>query len=235
MKSSMKKSVFLAIALALFTTGNLSAQKKAYISTGGEMIFSFANVEYNVEGTSYTSGNIMRWAPVLNQQVMFNFDPAKAFGIFTGLGVRNVGFILSRATTDIKYKYRTYNLGLPVGFKIGSMKGFFVYAGYEIEYAFNYKEKMFVNNDKESVDVYWFTERVEQFPQSVLVGINFPYGFNLKFKYYLTNFHNEEFATMVDGVEVKPYEGLKSNVFYVSLNFGLFNRAKSMTNPGDWR
>jgi hypothetical protein len=55
-----------------------------------------------------------------------------------------------------------------------------------------------------------------------MVGVQFPYGAGLKFKYYLTNFHNKDYTATVDGVQYKPYEGLNSNVFYISLTFSLF-------------
>jgi hypothetical protein len=116
------------------------------------------------------------------------------------------------------------------------MKGFFIYGGYEIEYAFNYKEKQFENESNKQKSVYWFSDRVTQFPQSVMVGINFPYGFNIKFKYYLTNFHNQDYVSGEDlaGNPIKPYENLKSNVWYISLNFGLFSPAKKTYKPKKW-
>jgi len=230
----MKKSLLVLIIASLFVATGTNGQTKTYFSSSGEMIFSFATLEYTVENTVYDKGNIMRWSPVFNFQNLFNVDPSKYFGLFTGLGWRNVGFIHEVPNSGIKYKYRTYNLGLPVGIKIGDLNGFFVYGGYEIEYAFNYKEKRFENDSKVGKDVYWFNDRVTQFPQSVLVGINFPYGFNLKFKYYLTNFHNQDYIAIIDGNEVKPYENLKSNVFYISLNFGLFSPARKHYDPRKW-
>ena len=52
-----------------------------------------------------------------------------------------------------------------------------------------------------------------------LVGIQFPYGMNVKFKYYLSEFHKQDF---VDGSGNKPYEGLHSQVFYFSLSYLMF-------------
>jgi hypothetical protein len=37
-----------------------------------------------------------------------------------------------------------------------------------------------------------------------------------------------------DGVPQMPYEDLKSNVFYISLNFGLFKPIKDTFNPEKW-
>jgi len=234
------KKLLLLIALGfIISVGNLNAQKKSYFSGGYEMIFSWASVDYtDSAGVNYVTGNIMRWAPVLNLQGMYNYDASKTFGLFAGLAIRNVGYIWNKpGNSGLKYKFRTYNLAIPVGFKIGNMKNFFVYGGYEIEFPFNYKEKTFVDGTKRDVFVDWFSGRVEPVQHSVLVGINFKYGFNLKFKYYFSNFHNEDFTgTDIDTGEYgyKPYAGLKDKVWYISLNFGLFEHADKYYNPKKW-
>ena len=55
-------------------------------------------------------------------------------------------------------------------------------------------------------------------------GVQFKNGATLKFKYHITNFHDQGFTEEVDGVEVKPYDGLNANVIYVSLGYGLFKK-----------
>jgi hypothetical protein len=197
-----------------------SQSKAPYWSTGGEMIFSFASIQDHGVDASST----MRWAPVLNIQSMLNKDLSDKFGLFTGLAIRNVGYIYDHYTepaTEVIYKkkFRTYNLALPVGVKIGNLKGMFIYGGYEIELPFVYKEKTIDNGDKIDKNVDWFSKRVEPFQHGPLVGIEFPYGFNVKFKYYLSEFHNQGY-TNADGS--KPYEGLKSNIWYFSLSYALF-------------
>jgi len=47
----------------------------------------------------------------------------------------------------------------------------------------------------------------------------------LKFKYYLTPFHNSDFEEIVDGDIVKPYENLEANVFYIALTFTMFRNS----------
>ena len=217
----MKKLIVtLFIGLFIITVGY--SQPKLYSTSGWEMIFSFANVDNNGE----EGGNIMRWAPVINLQGMLNYDIGNNFGLFTGLAMRNVGYIYDNYTDreghKVKKKFRTYNLGIPVGVKVGNMKKAFFYAGYEIEFPFHYKEKTFKDENKDKLNV-WFSERVEQFQHAVIVGFQFPYGANLKFKYYFSEFHNQGYAES-DGY--KPYAGLQSNVFYVSLNFSMFKNAK---------
>lgn len=200
-------------------------QSKKYVTSGLELIFSWAEITQNNVGQS--SG--FRFAPVINLQSMYHLDVSQKLGFFTGLAVRNVGYIypsypvISTTPTGtvnatLEKRFRSYNLGVPIAFKLGNLKKSFVYGGYEFELPFVYKEKTYENDDKKKI-VEWFSSRQQSFYHSVLVGIQFPYGMNLKFKYYLTEFHNQNYANS-DGT--KPYAGLASNVFYISLNSMLF-------------
>jgi hypothetical protein len=192
---------------------------KVYWSVSTEMIFSFAAVD----SSGNTEGNIMRWAPWFNPQAMVNFDFNKNFGLYSGLAIRNVGFIYKKPSTNyaVKYKYRTYNLGIPVGLKVGKMNGFMFFGGYEIEFPFVYKEKQFVNDVKMDNKIYeWFSDRVEPIQHSFMAGIQFPFGATVKFKYYLTNFLNKDYVQ--GGTEgYKPYD-FDANVFYFSLAWNVF-------------
>ena len=213
------------LLIAFLTSGlyiSVTAQTDKYWTSGSETIFSFANINDNGE----TDGNVMRFAPFINVQVMYNVDMNKNFGLYTGVFLRNIGFIydnyVEQQSGDIvKKKFRSYNIGLPLGFKVGKMDGIFLYAGYDIAYAFNYKEKTFKNDRKEKL-VSWFGDRVNPFQHGFVVGVQFPYGMNVKFKYYMNNFHNEDYMETIDQVNYYPYKGLESNIWYISLNFNLF-------------
>src|SRR4030095_2139234 len=89
----MKPIIILSLFSLSFTAQVFSQSKenksKAYVTTGGELIFSFANVEQNGNSASST----VRFSPVFNLQVMVNQDMNKSFGLFTGLVVSNVGYI----------------------------------------------------------------------------------------------------------------------------------------------
>jgi len=188
------------------------------------MIFSFASIDDNGSET----GNIIRWSPVFNLQMLGNYDVNRGIGFFSGINIRNVGFIYDNyqypdAENTVKKKFRNYTVGVPFGIKLGRMDKMFLYGGYEIEFPLNYKEKTFENEKKTDKFNVWFSNRVPAMYHTFMVGIQFPYGGNLKFKYYLTNFHNKDFTeTLSDGSQVKPYEFLNANVFYISLNFALF-------------
>jgi hypothetical protein len=222
----MKKLTLIIIFFYAFGAVAQEKTTKVYNSFSSEMIFSFAKIENG----DYDQGNIMRWTTAINLQGMVNIDFNNTFGLFTGLAVRNVGFIYENPLDTIvdKYKYRTYNLGIPVGFKIGKLDKMLFFAGYEIEFPFVYKEKQFIDEVKEDKFVVWFSDRVEPIQSSLLAGIQFPYGATLKFKYYLTNFHNRDYTTS-DGK--MPYD-FKSNIFYFSLAWNLFTNWKEYEPSG---
>jgi len=222
----MKNIAFLLL-FCVITMASMAQEKKTkiYGSFSTEMIFSFAFID----NQGNEEGNIMRWAPVINPQTMLNIDFSDNIGLFSGLAIRNIGFIYEDPfdENNAKYKYRTYNFGIPVGFKVGKFDDFVFFGGYEMEFPFVYKEKKFVNEDKEDKTVIWFSNRVETFQQSVLAGVQVPFGFTIKFKYYLTNFHNRDYIAMVDGQETMPYD-FKSNIFYFSLAWDVFTNWKEM-------
>jgi hypothetical protein len=217
----MKKYLFLALVTAFLAT-TASAQK-FYTTSSGELILSMAEIN---SGDLPAPQNIVRFSPWFNLQSLGNYDFGKNAGLFFGLNVRNVGFIAKDNQTQIKKKFRVYDLGIPVGLKLGNMDGFFVYGGYEFELPFNYKEKTFENEVKTQKFNVWFSNRVPTYYHSVFVGLQFPYGANLKFKYYLTPFHNTDFVEIQQGIEVKPYKNLEANVFYIALSFTMFRNAK---------
>lgn len=216
----MKQIITLFSFCILFAVSGFS-QSKSYVTSGFEIIFSEATINdpNNPDATS-----TLRFEPIINPQSMLNVDMSKSLGLFTGLAVRNVGYIYDDyhpvdGSEPIKKKFRTFNVGIPVGIKIGDMKGLFFYGGYEIEFPFVYKEKTFnTAGEKVNTESYWFSNRTENIQQSWLVGIQLPYGMNVKFKYYFTEFHNQDF----EANGVKPYAGLKSNIWYVSVTANLF-------------
>lgn len=220
----MKKLLLLLCLICLWARFGFG-QTNSYVTSGGEMIFSFAAIQD--QGSSQNS--TLRWAPVFNVQSMVNTDLGKNFGIFTGLALRNVGFIydhyqVSSPAKDegvqtYKKKFRSYNVGIPVGIKFGNLENLFFYGGYEVEFPFLYKEKTFDGSKKTEKITGWFSDRQEKIQHGFLVGIQFPHGFNLKFKYYLSEFLNQEY---VDKNGNKPYAGLATHVFYFSFCTNLF-------------
>lgn len=198
-----------------------------YTTTGLEFIFSLADIQQGA-----TPGDAsLRFAPVINIQSMVHFDLTDKVGLFSGFGLRNVGYRMKDyfdPATSITYEkaFRSYNLGIPIGFKIGNVKHMFLYAGYEIELGVLYKEKTYDKDDKIDTITGWFSDRQNIWQNSLLVGIQLPYGGNLKFKYYLSEFHSRSYTT---GGGIQPYANLESNVWYISLSFFVLKNAKIYT------
>ena len=210
--------LFIFILFSVFITSTSSAQSAWYVTSGGETIFS-----WNSFINSPNDGAVIRFAPVINIQSMVNKDMGKSFGIYSGFALRNVGFIADDpANADTRRKFRTYNVALPLGIKIGNMKGKVLYAGGDLEYAFHFKEKKFVNGDKIERVSYWFSDRIRKFQPSVHVGLQFWSGTNVKFKYYPRSFFNPDRTDIYDSL----YKRFDSNVFYISLNSNLFKGKK---------
>lgn len=207
------KKLLLIITILSITTHYAISQGNFYTTSGGEMIFSFASIDDN----GNDKGSIMRWSPVFNGQFYGNYDVNDYMGLMFGAAFRNVGFIYEQSNGD-KKKFRNYNIGIPVGLKVGKMNKMFVFGGYEIEFPINYKEKTFVNEKKDKFNV-WFSDRVPTYYHTFFAGVQFPYGLSLKFKYYITEFFNQDYT---ENNGTQPYKGLKANVFYFSLSSSLF-------------
>lgn len=216
------------MALVLAHAGTFAQSKLVYTTTSGEWIFSAANIKTNgIDGSS-----VIRFSPVFNFQNNIHFDRSEKFGVFTGIGVRNVGFIYDSANSNVRKKYRSYNLGIPIGFKVGNMSQTYIYGGYEIEFAFSFKEKTFKNEEKTDKSTVWFSKQTNTVNNSLFVGVQFPQGFNLKFKYYLTNFFNKNYTAQdSQGNPYKPYANMDVNVFYFSLNFFVLKNAHFYYGP----
>lgn len=227
----MNRSIILLMAIAILTTPSLAQDHEIYFDTGGELIFSWASVDNNgVEG-----GVITRFSAFFHLQLLASRDFNKNFGAFWGLSIRNIGFIYDLPdSANTRKKYRNYTVGFPVGIKLGNLNRTYIYTGYELEIPINYKEKTFVNEKKVEKFNVWFSDRSPSVYHTLFLGFHSRRGFNLKFKYYLTNFFNQDFEENVGGVLVKPFENFEANVFYISLNIDLF-RNTSFYLDDEWR
>jgi hypothetical protein len=225
----MKKIILILIAFSSTYCG-VAQGKKVYTVTSGEWIFSFANIKQG----GIDASSIIRFSPVFNFQNIANYDMSDRFGFTAGLAVRNVGFIYDVPNSNIRMKYRTYNIGIPIGFKIGNMDGKFLYGGYELEIPVNFKSKTFTNEDKTDKSSVWFSSQVTTFNSALFVGIQMPMGGNLKFKYYLSNFFNKDYTAQdSNGNPYKPYQDMNVNVFYFSLNFFILKNTHFYYQKGE--
>ncbi|MDL2240084.1 hypothetical protein LJC69_00495 [Bacteroidales bacterium OttesenSCG-928-K22] len=232
----MMKKILLVLALVI--TANITfAQQKTniYLTSGLEFPFSLPSLD--VYGGN--KGTVLRFAPWINIQESVNFDITNGFGFFAGLTLKNVGFIYkledpstqdpSFAKTEIRKKFRTYNLGVPVGIKLGSFDKFFFYGGYEIEVPMHYKEKTFIDGNKE-ISREWFSGKTPDFIHSFFLGVEFPYSINLKFKWYITPFFDPKCTDYIPYLPEIQYNKFGVNVYYLSLSFNLFQNSKFYYN-----
>jgi hypothetical protein len=222
----MKKSLRYLLVICIVSSANAQLMqaplKKVYTASASELIFSFGNVK----DPKLDVSNILRFSCFLHLQQQVHFNLYKNIGIYSGLSIRNVGFINDLNDT-IKLKQRVYTLGLPLAIKLGNMSSSsYASIGVEGELAFHYKQKVFVNDEKSRTSL-WFSNRTNIFLPSAFAEIKFKQGTYVRFKYYLNDFligKNQKIN--VSGVDFKPTE---STLFYVSLGFVLPSYKKKST------
>ncbi len=211
----MKKLLLTLLSVQLAWAGY--AQEGIYTTTGGEMIFQMSEVN---EGGPISTNT--RWTIFLHLGTYVHKDFNNNFGLFSGLSLRNVGFITNEDTE--KKIRRTYNLGLPLAIKVGVFdKHLFLFGGAEYEWLFHYKEKYWPNSngkrDGEKVKyTEWFSNRVNRFVPSVFVGVETPWGMNIRFKYYLQNYMNQNY---IDASGDLLYSDLEVNLYYISIGWNM--------------
>jgi len=173
-------------------------------------IFSIAPMESPYSGNKVST---LRFSYAFNIGVNINYDFNRHFGVFSGLAIKNVGFI--EKISDSTVKRRTYNLCLPLAIKFGDLKKRnYFFAGVDLEVPFNYKEKGFIKRGHKEKFNEWFSNRTPSFMPAVFAGMSVKPGLTVKLEYYLNNFLNTSYTT--NGYQ--PYAGYKANL--ILLTFG---------------
>lgn len=194
------------------------------------MIFQMSQAD---RGGNSLSTNL-RWTVFLHIGQFVNVDFGNNFGLYSGLALRNVGFIMNenqsfgeQENVLVKHIFRTYNLGIPLAIKLGSLNNhFYFFGGAEYEWQFQFKHKYWPSgngsrsNEKVKYTA-WFTDEVRYFVPSVFAGVQFPGGVNIQFKYYLQSLLNQDFKNS-NGDQI--YKDLNVQLFYISLSYRINNR-----------
>lgn len=157
----------------------------------------------------------------------FHYDFDKKFGLFTGVGIKNVGFIEKNG--DSTTKRRLYSLGIPLGFKMGNLqKRHYGFIGGGVDFPINYREKRFINRgDKYKYNEFW-SDRTDPYMPYLFAGCSVGWGAIFKVQYYPGNFFNTDFTEDVGPLlNTKPYQGYRVNMLYFSLGFDIRYRSHS--------
>jgi hypothetical protein len=186
-------------------------------------IFSTAMIQHttNLVGGGTTTNNssgTLRFTLVVNFGFTFNFNLSRHLGVYTGIDLKNIGFIEKFQDANT-IKRRTYNIGAPLGIKIGNMakKRAYIFLGGGMDIPVNYKEKTFVIRNQKNKNNYWLSDRTPAFMPYLFAGFAINRGATFKVQYYPNNFLNPDF---VSG-GAKPYAGMDVHLILLSLGVNL--------------
>jgi len=186
-------------------------------------IFSTANIQnttktiYGQPTTTTTMGTI-RFSLVVNVGFTFNFNLGRHIGLYTGIDVKNIGFIEKNEGGET-VKRRTYNLGAPVGLKLGNMaaRRGYIFLGGGMDMPFNYKEKSFAIRNEKTKTSEWFANNTPSLMPYVFAGMAISSGATFKVQYYPDNFLNTDYSN----AGAKPYAGMDVHLILFSLGFNM--------------
>jgi len=192
----------------------------AYLST---------NMDGHILSSSFLSKNggdaqmtTPRYTAFFHFGLNLNFDLGQHVGVFTGMNIKNIGFIEKIADSTIKR--RTYTIGIPLGFKIGNLRhDNYVIIGGGVDFPFNYREKGFVRRGDKSKFNEWFSTRTPAALPYVFVGARVKPGLSLKLQYYPGNFLNPDFT---DDAGRQPYHGYEVNLIMATMGIDIPYRPK---------
>ncbi|XZF16397.1 hypothetical protein ACTHGU_09670 [Chitinophagaceae bacterium MMS25-I14] len=194
--------------------------QRAYFTSGIDgMILSTSSMAKTGQSSELTTP---RFSYFFNMGTYVNFDFGRHFGMYTGLDIKNLGFIEKVKGTDSTIKRRTYNLGIPLGIKIGNLaKRNYLLIGGGIDIPFNYKEKGFVKRGDKDKFNEWFSQRTPAIMPYLFVGAHIAPGISGKIQYYPGNFLNPDFEETKENVKSTPYKGYDVHLLMVSVGFDI--------------
>lgn len=210
-----------------YKAGGSFEKKKVYLSTGinGHILSSSLFKDGQTSnGYRFTTA---RFTSFLHLGTVANFDFNPYLGIFSGLNIKNIGFIERLSVVDSTVIHRAYTFGIPLGIKIGDLDfGNYAILGGGVDFPFNYKEKGFVKRGKKDKFNEWFGTRVPAVLPYLFVGAHLRPGVTLKVQYYPTNFLNEDFSELVDDMVVQPYKDYEVKLCLMTLGIDINYRPK---------
>lgn len=195
-------------------------------------IFSTALMQRTGESQKLST---IRFSYILNFGFNLNYDFNKHVGLFTGLGIKNIGFI--EKIQDSTVKHRVYTIGLPLGIKFGNLQSRnFGFIGGGLDIPFNYREKGFVHRNKKEKMNEWFSDRTSTVMPYLFAGFSVKPGVTFKVQYYPGDFMNTDFTETKNGITYKPYAYFeKLNLLMLSIGMDIHYKKhpKEAAGSGD--
>ncbi|RYD57546.1 MAG: hypothetical protein EOP56_07130 [Sphingobacteriales bacterium] len=170
---------------------------------------------------------------MLSLGINLHYDFSQGFGIYSGIGIKNIGFIEKiDMPADYTVKHRIYSVGLPLGIKLGNLKERnFLFLGGGADFALNYRVKGFYKRgDKDKLNE-WFSDRTPLVHPYVFAGYSFDPGITIKLQYYPRNFLNTDFSLPSFSGLFTPYAGYKVNLILLSLGFDIHYNTLPIETP----
>ncbi|HEY4206516.1 MAG TPA: hypothetical protein VGM31_06885, partial [Puia sp.] len=107
--------------------------------------------------------------------------------------------------SGVKHKRRIYTAGIPLAFELGSLRWANFFAGVQIDWAFQYQEKLKVGDSVQSKFGEWGSNRTPKVLGSWFIGARFFHVAYFKVQPYFTNFFNRDYT---DPTGARPYANL---------------------------
>lgn len=239
---SMNKIFFsqLFVLIAVFSLSALAQENGETKMKKPSAIKWNSNVEGSLlqfatfETGDYTRLTIPRFTYFFNFGVEVSPRKAKHLIPYTGLNIKNLGLI-TRADS-VKTKYRIYTLGLPLGLRLRVGHETYLKAGVDFNWAFNYKEKTFINDKKKTKFNEFMSERTPSLFAGMFAGLEVN-KMKITATCYPSNFFNQDFKSKAG---VKVYQNISAQLFTIGmgymledLNVNYKRKSKSSTEASD--
>jgi hypothetical protein len=172
----------------------------------------------------------LRFSFIANIGLHFNYDFDEYFGMFTGLGIKNIGF--TEKLNDSTIKRRVYTIGAPIGFKFGNILGRrYVLLGGGVDVPFHYKEKGMRRRAK-SKSGGFFNDKTALAMPYLFAGFSMKPGLTFKLQFYPSNFFNVDYEEQSPGGKtVRPLRGYDARLLLVSLGLDVrYRKSEKPTN-----
>lgn len=197
---------------------------KVYSSVGleGHMLSTafIHNKFYNTDDMG-----ILRYTLFWNLGWNWNYDFNNTFGLFWGLSLKNLGFI--EKNNGITEKHRTYNIGIPVGLKIGNMSNEkYMVIGGGVDFPIHYKRKTWEDREDKVKEGEWFSDQINPIQPFIFIGGKFGKVFFAKLQYYPNNFLSNNYRPNWDGPNPDISNMKEVNILSLTLGFDINMRPK---------